>query len=79
MECRERICSFFFYTWIHETKLHNHFDSYRVNKINPRKEFFRITIDEIAEYVEENYDNTVSFTKIPVAKDYRDTIALMES
>ena len=62
-----------------ETKLHNHFDSYRVNKINPRKEFFHITIDEIAEYVEENYDNTVSFTKIPVAKDYRDTIALMES
>lgn len=62
-----------------ETKLHNHFDSYRVNKINPRKEFFHVSIDEIADYVEENYDNTVSFTKIPVAKDYRDSIALMEA
>lgn len=62
-----------------ETKLHNHFDSYRVNKVNPRKEFFHVSIDEIARYIEENYDNTVSFTKIPVAKDFRDSVAMMES
>ncbi|MBR1743975.1 MAG: GIY-YIG nuclease family protein [Lachnospiraceae bacterium] len=59
-----------------EARLHNHFDSCRVNKVNPRKEFFKVSIDEIADYVDENYDKTVEFTKIPVARDYRDSIAL---
>lgn len=58
-----------------ESKLHNHFDSYRVNKVNPRKEFFKVSVDEIAEYIDQSYDNTVEFTKIPVARDYRESIA----
>ncbi len=59
-----------------ESSLHQHFDSCRVNKINPRKEFFNISIDEIQQYVTENYNDTVEFTKIPIAKEYRDTQAL---
>lgn len=61
-----------------ETKLHNHFDKYRVNKVNPRKEFFEVSIDDIEKYIDENYDSTVEFTKIPVAKDYRESIALSD-
>lgn len=59
-----------------EAKIHNHFNSYRVNKVNPRKEFFKVSIDEIADYVDQNYDKTVEFTKIPVAKDYRESLAI---
>lgn len=59
-----------------ESKLHQHFDSKRVNKINPRKEFFKITIDEIEDFVDQNFDKTVSFTKIPVAKEYNASLAL---
>jgi hypothetical protein len=61
-----------------ESKLHNHFDAQRVNKVNSRKEFFKVSIDDIASYVEENYNNTVEFTKIPVAADYRESLALCE-
>lgn len=61
-----------------ESKLHSHFDSYRVNKVNPRKEFFKVSVDEIAEYIDQSYDKTVEFTKIPVARDYRESIAQTE-
>ncbi len=59
-----------------EAKLHNHFDAYRVNKVNPRKEFFKISIDDIETYIDENYDETVEFTKVPVARDYRESLAM---
>lgn len=62
-----------------ESKLHQHFDSCRVNKVNPRKEFFKVSIDEIEEYVVENFSKTVEFTKIPVAKDYRDSLYLLDN
>lgn len=59
-----------------EASLHSHFDKNRVNKINPRKEFFKVSIDEIEKFVDETFDNTVEFTKIPVAKEYRDSLAV---
>lgn len=62
-----------------EYSLHQHFNKYRVNKINSRKEFFNVSIDLIEEYVIKNYNNTVEFTKIPVAKEYRDTQALYKT
>lgn len=61
-----------------ENSLHHNFEKYRVNKINPRKEFFKVSLDEIETYVKENYNNTVEFTKVPVAKEYRDTLELVE-
>lgn len=61
-----------------ETSLHKHFDGYRINKVNPRKEFFKLNIDDIEEYVTKNYDEKVEFTKFAVAKEYRDTIAMAE-
>ena len=59
-----------------ETALHHHFDDKRVNKINPRKEFFRVSLDDIEAYVSDNYDSSVEFTTVPVAKEYRDTLAM---
>ena len=61
-----------------EASLHNHFDKNRVNKINPRKEFFKVSIDEIEQFVDETFDDTVKFTKIAVAKEYRDSLAMDE-
>lgn len=60
-----------------EAALHQHFDDYKVNKINPRKEFFKISIDEIAEFIDKNYDKTVELTKIPVASEYRASLEII--
>lgn len=50
-----------------ETMLHRHFADKAVNKVNPRKEFFNVSIDEIEKIVKMNYNETVQFTKIPIA------------
>lgn len=62
-----------------EASLHSHFDKNRVNKINPRKEFFKVKVDEIEKFVDDTFDKTVQFTKIPVAKEYRDTLSLLNA
>lgn len=59
-----------------ETMLHRHFSDRAVNKINPRKEFYKVDIDEIEKVVKENYNDTVQFTKIPVATEYRQSLEL---
>ena len=53
-----------------ENTLHRHFRYRELNKVNHRKEFFRVDIDEIEEVVKNNHNNTVEFTKIPVAEQY---------
>lgn len=62
-----------------EASLHSHFDKNRVNKINPRKEFFKVKVDEFEKFVDDTFDKTVQFTKIPVAKEYRDTLSLLNA
>lgn len=61
-----------------ETSLHHYFEKYSVNKINPRKEFFKISIDDIEAYIKENYNSLVEFTKIPVAHEYRQSLQIAE-
>ena len=58
-----------------ESRLHQVFERNRVNKINPRKEFFRVSLDEI-ETVARQYKADVSFTKIAEAKEYRQSLAM---
>ena len=62
-----------------ETSLHQTFDKKRVNLVNAHKEFFKVSIDEIEEVVKSNYNNTVTFTKIPVAKEYNETLEILKS
>lgn len=59
-----------------ESTLHKHFADHAVNKVNPRKEFYKVDIDEIERVVKENYNDTVQFTKIPVAAEYRQSMEL---
>ena len=61
-----------------ETKLHQHFKNQSINKVNPRKEFFNVTLDEIEDVVKANFNNTVHFTKVPVATEYRQSLAMSE-
>jgi len=61
-----------------ENRLHQHFKNQSINKVNPRKEFFHVTLDEIEQVVKENFNTTVEFTRIPIAKEYRQSLLLSE-
>jgi DNA repair exonuclease SbcCD ATPase subunit len=64
-----------------ESRLHKRFNSRRMNKENERKEFFRVSLDEIVRVVRETDQelkickSEVTFTKIAEATDYRKTLA----
>jgi hypothetical protein len=64
-----------------EARLHKRFNSRRMNKENERKEFFRVSLDEIVRVVREIDQelkickSEVTFTKIAEATDYRKTLA----
>lgn len=61
-----------------EAMLHRHFESRKVNKVNSRKEFFRVDLEEIKKLVIEQFGNTVQFTDTPPADEYRETLRLEE-
>jgi DNA repair exonuclease SbcCD ATPase subunit len=64
-----------------ESRLHKRFNNRRMNKENGRKEFFRVSLDEIVRVVRETDQelkickSEVIFTKIAEATDYRKTLA----
>ncbi len=60
-----------------ETILHRVFHSRRVNRINERREFFRVSIDEIAEAVRQHHGE-IKITRLAEAKDYRKSLAIMQ-
>jgi chromosome segregation ATPase len=60
-----------------ETALHQTFNGKRVNMVNTHKEFFRVSLDEIEATVKANYNETVTFTRIPVAKEYNETLEIL--
>ena len=53
-----------------EKKLHSILEKNRVNKINLRKEFFNVSIDELEKIVTE-IDPTAEFNKTMIAEEYR--------
>ena len=61
-----------------ESNLHERFDKKRVNKVNRRKEFFNITIDDVKKIVEENKANVHSFVEEPEAEEYYDSLKMAE-
>lgn len=54
-----------------EAALHHAFDDKKVNIVNQRKEFFRVSLQEIEDVVKANYDKTVEFTEAAPAEQYR--------
>lgn len=62
-----------------ETALHNAFESKKLNKINTRREFFAVSLDEIKAEVRKNFDKTVEWIDIPEAEEYRQSKLLNKS
>lgn len=54
-----------------ESALHNAFESRKLNKINTRREFFEVSLDEIKAEVRKNFDKTVEWKDVPEAEQYR--------
>lgn len=62
-----------------ENKLHEIFKTKSVNRVNYRKEFFRVTLDEIEQAVRECTNADIVFTKIAEAREYKETQAIINS
>src|SRR5450432_12003 len=60
-----------------ERGLHKAFWEKRINLVNARKEFFKITLEEIEKHVLES-NATIQFTKIAEAREYRQTLSLID-
>ena len=60
-----------------EAALHNAFESRKVNKINTRREFFAVSLDEIKAEVRKNFDKTVEWIDVPEAEQYRQSLLLL--
>lgn len=62
-----------------ESALHRAFENKRINAINNRKEFFRVTLAEIDKVVKENHDKTVDFINTSPAQQYRETLKIRDN
>jgi hypothetical protein len=60
-----------------ECALHQHFRERSVNLVNPRKEFFQVTLEEIEAFVT-NRGLPIRMTKLAEAREYRETLTLRE-
>ena len=59
-----------------ETELHNKFSKNRVNKVNNRKEFFKVSIDDLEKELMNYKDLTIEFTKTPDAEEYNESLKI---
>lgn len=61
-----------------EKTLHDHLESYRINRINLRKEFFRVELSRIIDEVERHHGQ-VEYIADPVALQYLQSLEYAES
>jgi hypothetical protein len=61
-----------------ERALHRHLHKSRMNKVNPRKEFFRTDLETIRTIVEAHH-GTVEYVMEPPAEEYRQTLTMSET
>lgn len=54
-----------------ENTLHHEFDDKRLNLVNLRKEFFKVSLKEIEDVVKTKHNKVVQFTKLAKAEDWR--------
>lgn len=59
-----------------ESQLHSHFNNRRVNKVNLRREYFKVSIEEIEEYLKEHFDEEYDLVIKPEAREYRESFFL---
>jgi len=60
-----------------ENSLHKEMHKLRINKANPRKEFFKTDIDAIRQVVEENHGE-VQYVADPEALEYRQSLTISD-
>lgn len=61
-----------------ENLLQKEFDDRRINKVNYRKEYFRVTLNEIEQVIQEKYEKEVEFIRVPEAQEYRETKSIIK-
>jgi hypothetical protein len=54
-----------------ERQLHQALEAKRVNKINPRREFYYASPEEVLPILKSNVGEVVDYTVAPVADEYR--------
>lgn len=59
-----------------EASLHRTFTHRRINKVNERKEFFKVTLKEIKKVVQKSHIAVIEFTMAAEAQEYRETLQL---
>lgn len=62
-----------------EAALHRAFEDRKLNMVNTRREFFRVSLDEIKAVVKTNFDKTVEFIDTPAAEQYRQSELLRQA
>jgi len=62
-----------------EAKLHKAFEDRKLNLVNQRREFFKVSLDEIKDVVKNNFDKTVEFVEVPDADQYRISLKMKET
>jgi predicted RNase H-like nuclease (RuvC/YqgF family) len=61
-----------------ERTLHDHLENYRINKVNLRKEFFRVELSRIIDEVERHHGQ-VEYVADPIALQYLQSLEYAES
>jgi hypothetical protein len=62
-----------------ENAIHKALALKKVNKVNERKEFFRVDLREIEMLVKQNHNKTVEFSKMAEAEEFRKSLQLEKS
>ena len=61
-----------------EHELHTVFNNKRVNKVNLRKEFFKVSLDDIEKVVDERCPSA-EFKRTALAEQYRQSLTMSEA
>ncbi len=62
-----------------EAALHRAFESRKLNMVNTRREFFRVSLEEIKSVVMKNFDKTVEFIDTPAAVQFRESELILKA
>lgn len=60
-----------------ENEFHEHFAQRSVNLVNPRKEFYHVSMAELEDFAKKR-NLKIAFTKLAEAKEYRETLSLRQ-
>ncbi len=61
-----------------ENALHRELHRQKINKVNPRKEFFKTDLESIRHIVEQHHDGEVLYTIDPEALEYRQSLTISD-